>query len=511
MSTFTTDLHIFFVDYWPHLAVALSVAAGAAAAIHAAMTKRDVRAAIGWVALTLFSPLLGALFYLVAGVNRVRYSKLAQLRDAADPLVRRHDQTSDPALSQSMPAHLASLIRLGDHVSQFPVLAGNRIQPLMGGDETYPAMLEAIRGARRSVVLGSYIFDNDPVGRDFVSALHEAQERGVEVRVLIDSIGARYSRPPITRLLREAGIPVALFMSDVLGLRLAYANLRSHRKLLVVDGRLAFTGGMNIRAGFMAAYAPAAPTRDAHFRVEGPAVSQLMLVFAHDWEFTTGENLRGATVFNASEVLACTAADPSAQTDGQGLLSEPTGAESGGIPLRVVASGPDRNIGRTHDMLLGALASAQQHVRLQTPYFLPDVTLISAMTIAARRGVRVDVVIPDSNNLRLVDYAMTAQLDQLIEMGVRVWRATGTFDHAKLLTIDGVWSYVGSSNLDSRSLRLNFELDIEVHDRQLAAWIADRIDAAVAQAKPVTLEALKAMPFPSRLRNKIIWLASPYL
>jgi len=515
VNTLIADLHLFFAAYWPHLAVVLSFAAGAAAAIHAAMTKRDVRAAIGWVALALFSPLLGALFYLVAGINRVRYSKLAQLRDAADPLLRRGDQISDPALSRAMPAHLASLIRLGDHVSQFPVLAGNRIQPLMGGDETYPAMLGAIRGARRSVALGSYIFDNDPVGREFVTALREARERGVEVRVLIDSIGARYSRPPITRLLRAAGIPVALFMSDVLGLRLPYANLRSHRKLLVVDGELAFTGGMNIRAGFMAAYAGEAPTRDAHFRLEGPVVSQLMLVFAHDWEFTTGENLRSATVFSVPEVSPGKTPGPGLEAkalEGGGKAAFGTmAAESAGIPLRVVASGPDRNIGRTHDMLLGALASAQRHVRLQTPYFLPDLTLISAMTIAARRGVRVDVVIPDSNNLRLVDYAMTAQLDQLIALGVRVWRATGTFDHAKLLTIDDVWSYVGSSNMDSRSLRLNFELDIEVHDRQLAAWIANRIDTAIAQARPVTLQALKALSFPRRLRNKIIWLASPYL
>ena len=509
MNTLIADLHIFFADYWPHLAVAFSIAAGAAAAIHAAMTKRDVRAAIGWVALTLFSPFLGALFYLVAGINRVRYSKLVQLRDAADPLLRRAEQTTDPELSRAMPEHLASLVRLGDHISQFPMLAGNRIQPLMGGDETYPAMLEAIRGARRSVALGSYIFDNDPVGREFVSALRDARERGVEVRVLIDSIGARYSRPPVTRLLREAGIPVALFMSDVLGLRLAYANLRSHRKLLVIDGVLAFTGGMNIRAGFMAAYASEAPTRDAHFRVEGPVVSQLMLVFAHDWEFTTGENLRSASAFGPPEAPA--RAGQAVATEIGGSSAGPAGTIAEGIPLRVVASGPDRNIGCTHDMLLGALASAQRHVRLQTPYFLPDVTLMSAMTIAARRGVRVDVVIPDSNNLRLVDYAMTAQLDQLIEMGVRIWRATGTFDHAKLLTIDDVWSYVGSSNMDSRSLRLNFELDIEAHDRQLAAWIASRIDAAIAQARAVTLPGLKSIPFPIRLRNKIIWLASPYL
>lgn len=499
MDTLLNDLHIFMADYWPHIAVALSVAAGAAAAIHAAMTKRDVRAAIGWVALALFSPLFGALFYLVAGINRVRYSKMAQLRDAADPFAG-HSPVAPPAEpAETLPAHLRSLRRLGDEVSQYPLVAGNHIQPLPGGDAAYPAMLAAIGAAQRSVALGSYIFDNDAIGRQFVEALAQAQARGVVVRVLIDSIGARYSRPSITRRLRQAGLPVALFMSDVLGLRLAYANLRSHRKVLVIDNQVAFTGGMNIRAGFMRAYAQGEPAQDAHFRVEGPVVGQLMMVFAHDWEFTTREHLPHDPWF-------LPAAAPATAT---ALATEvaPVAAPA----MRVVASGPDRNLGHTHDMLLGALSVAQHHIRLQTPYFLPDITLISALTIAARRGVRIDVVIPDSNNLRLVDYAMMAQLDQLIEKGVRVWRTIGSFDHAKLLTLDGVWSYVGSSNCDSRSLRLNFELDLEVHAPALASWIEQRIDAAIARSRPVTLETLRQAPFLSRLRNKCIWLASPYL
>ncbi len=487
LDTLLRDLHIFLTDYWPHLAVVLSVSAGAAAAIHAAMTKRDVRAAIGWVALALFSPLFGAFLYLVAGVNRVRQSKMAQLRDAADPLINRANFHSIDDENDPVPLHLRCLLRLGDEVSQFPLLMGNRVTPLSGGDEAYPAMLEGIRKAKRTVALGSYIFDNDAIGRQFVEALADARARGVEIRVLIDSIGARYSRPTIRRPLRKAGIRVGLFMSDMLGLRLPYANLRSHRKVLVIDGVLGFTGGMNIRAGFMKAYSKGQPAHDAHFRVEGPAVAQLMTVFAHDWEFTTRESLQNSLWFPATQ----------AYTDG--------------VPVRVVASGPDRNLGRTRDMLLGAFSVAQHHIRLQTPYFLPDVTLISALTIAAQRGVEVDVVIPGNNNLRLVDYAMTAQLDQLVEKGVRIWRVPGEFDHAKLLTIDGAWSYVGSSNLDSRSLRLNFELDMEVHDIALAQWIENRIDSAIEHAHRQTLEQLAGKPFFKRLRNKIIWLASPYL
>ena len=483
------SLDTLLADYWPHLVLVFSTLASAAAAVHAAMTKQDVRAAIGWVAVVLFSPLFGALLYLVAGINRVRYSKVGQLRDAADPLLHRRPVNSDIDVAALTSPRFAAMKVLGDHVSQFALAAGNRVTPLAGGDEAYPAMLAAVRQARVSIALGSYIFDNDGAGQEIAQALVEAQQRGVAVRVLIDSIGARYSRPSITRRLSKGKVRTALFMSDVLGLRLPYANLRSHRKVLIVDGRLGFSGGMNIRAGFMASFSGGNPARDAHFRLEGPVVAQLMTVFAHDWEFTTGESLR----------------------DAQWFPEGGPGAFADGVPVRAVASGPDRNMGRTHDMIVGALSVAEHHVRIQSPYFLPDQALISALATAARRGVQVDVVIPGTNNLRLVDYAMTAQLDQLVSRGVRIWRAAGTFDHAKLLTVDGVWSYVGSSNLDPRSMRLNFELDMEIYDAATAQWITGRIEANIAQAQRETLQSLAARPFAVRLRNRLIWLASPYL
>jgi cardiolipin synthase len=278
-------------------------------------------------------------------------------------------------------------------------------------------------------------------------------------------------------------------MTNPLGvLRMPYANLRSHRKILVVDGRVGFSGGMNIRAAFVSTLAREDTNRDTHFRYEGPSVTQLLSVFAHDWDFTTGESLAGSLWFNHAASVA-----------------------AGNAAVRCVPSGPDRSIASTHNMLLGALAVAQRHVRIQSPYFLPDQTLIGALATAARRGVRVDIVIPGKNNLRLVDYAMTAQLDQVIRWGCKVWRTTGMFDHAKLMTVDDAWSYAGSSNLDPRSLRLNFELDTEIYDRATARWIGARIDAAIETAVPQTLELLRAMPFTKRLRNKVIWLATPYL
>jgi cardiolipin synthase len=432
---------------------------------------------------------LGAFLYLVAGINRIRKDRV---------FARRAHTLYDQELIDKILVHdvvdvsgpqFASLKILGDHISDFKVLGANQIKLLKGGDETYPAMLEAIRQAQRSIALQSYIFDHDTVGKELAQALIDAHNRGVRVRVLIDGVGAKYSHPPITALLRDAGVDTALFMQPVIGIRLVYANLRSHRKLLVIDGLHGFTGGMNIREGFVTAIAKEAVTHDTHFQVSGPIVYQLMTNFAHDWQFTTGEKLTGDEWFA-----------PAA-----------TEIKEKGVALRCVPSGPDATLASTHNMLLGALAVAQKHVRIQSPYLLPDMALIAALSTTARRGVIVDIVVPGANNLKLVNAAMMAQIDQLIETGCRVWRASGTFDHSKLFTVDGGWSYVGSSNIDPRSLRLNFELDLEVYDRGIAKEIEAKVDDIIAHAERITLRTVRRDPFWIRLRNKVVWLASPYL
>lgn len=484
-----------FWTHWQQIAFVIGLLTGIAAAIHAAMTKEDVRAAAGWVGVVLLSPILGAVLYLILGVNRVRRTALARRRRRGGG--HGGEETEDQGVDvvpQSAP-HFASLKTLGDAVSPFPVTAGNEVRLLQGGDETYPAMLEAIRGARSSVALQSYIFDNDPVGREIAAALIDAHRRGVEVRVLIDAIGARYSRPQIVPMLRNGGVTTARFMSNIIGMKLPYANLRSHRKLLVVDGETGFTGGMNIRAQFTLAHAPkdargrGVPARDTHARIRGPLVRELLAAFGQDWRFTTGERLSGPAWRS-----------PPAPRD-------PTAP----ILARTILSGPDHDLGSNHSLVMGAIAVAQRSIRICSPYFLPDLPLIGALSVAARRGIEVDIVIPDVNNLALVDFAMTAQLDQVLRPGCRVWRATGAFDHSKLLAVDGAWALIGSSNLDTRSLRLNFELDVEIYDRGIAGQVDDAIRRKIETARPETLATLRARPWLMRLRNKAIWLASPYL
>jgi len=526
-SSVVTQLNILFAAYWPYLVFVASFVMGAAAALHAAMTKRDVRAAIAWVGIVLFSPIFGPLIYFIVGINRVRRERRSQFRDQmAGECSTIH--TTDRQTVEECGQQFGPMKTVGDQISLFPLVSGNTVVALEGGDQTYPRMLAAIHAAQRSIVLQTYIFDVDPAGDEIADALIAAKQRGVVVRVLIDAIGSRYSRPPMQRRLARSGIKTALFMITWIGLRLPYANLRSHRKILIVDGQTAFAGGMNIRADFVGAYAGDAMAHDAHFQLTGPIVAQLMASFMRDWKFTTQEDLGGHPAFvvpvattGLSEKLAIHGevkrgifySEPKAPLTGGGEAPSERSEffTQTGIAARCVLSGPDLTLNSTHDMLMGALSVARHHVRIQSPYFLPDQMLIGALATAARRGVTVDIVIPGRNNLRLVNYAMTAQLDQVVRTGCRVWRASGNFDHAKLMTVDGAWSYVGSSNLDPRSLRLNFELDIEIYDRALATWIDARIDASIACAQRVTLQSLRDRPFIKQLRDRIIWLATPYL
>ncbi|MEH7900836.1 phosphatidylserine/phosphatidylglycerophosphate/cardiolipin synthase family protein [Rhizobium laguerreae] len=480
--------------YWPHILFVVSIAMGAAAAIHAAMTKEEVRAAIGWVGVIILSPIIGAVLYAIAGINRIRRKSLSVRRDALllaaefDEL-ETFDAEAETVISQ-FGRRFAALQTLGDRVTRNPLTSGNTIDMLETGDEAYAAMKSRIDEATRSILLETYIFDRDAVGLRIADALIAAVRRGVEVRVLIDAVGARYSVPSILGHLRESGVTVAVFNGNVImGLRLPYANLRTHRKILIVDGKIALTGGMNIRAGFSEEATGESFAHDTHFSVTGPVVADLFDLAAEDWRFSTQELLN----------------------DEPWRIELPERSPGDPILMRVVASGPDRSVETNHKMLMGAFSVARQSIRIMSPYFLPDRELISALVTAARRGVEVDIVVPAVNNLVLVDRAMTAQFDQILKNYCRIWRSTGSFSHSKLLTIDGTWAYVGSSNLDPRSLRLNFEVDLEVLNEGFAAEIDEHIEETLKTATPVTLEGLQARPFAVRLLEKVLWLGSPYL
>ena len=298
----------------------------------------------------------------------------------------------------------------------------------------------------------------------------------------------RYSWPPITYRLNRVGVRWAKFLpaSLLTPWRVATINLRNHRKILVTDGHMAFTGGMNIRHGNVLSADPPSPVQDLHFRIEGPVVSQLQGAFANDWSFTTGEILDGETWF------------PALHGDGD-------------IIARVIVDGPDADFEKARWTLLAALAEAQTSVRIVTPYFLPDPALITALNLAALRGVRVDVVLPSKNNLPFIHWASRSMWWQLLERGCHIWLTPPPFDHSKLMVVDDHSVLLGSANWDARSLRLNFELNVECYGRELARALAAVIGRKLVDAREVTLAELDARAITGKVRDAAARLFSPFI
>jgi len=477
--------HAVLLKFWPHFAAGFDLLACLLASGHALLQKRDTRAATIWIGLIWALPALGPLLYLALGVNRIRRHAIKLgvhktfSRDIPENLGEpEHDGAE----------HLKHIARVVSRVATQPLTAGNKIEPLVNGDAAFPAMLAAIEAAKKSVTLCTYIFDNDASGIKFVAALERAVKRGVAVRVLIDSAGTRYSFPPITWKLRRAKIPFAKFLpaSIFTPWRVATINLRNHRKTLIVDGQLAFTGGMNIRESADFKVKRVASIADVHFRVAGPVVAHLQQVFADDWEYSTGESLTGDTWFPGLEA-------------------------AGDVLARGLSDGPDEDHDKLRMALLGALACAESRVQIITPYFLPDASLITSLNVAAMRGVQVDILLPRHNNLSLVQWASTALLWQVLEYGCRVWLVPPPFEHTKLMLVDRVWSLVGSGNWDPRSLRLNFEFNVECYDRRLAESLGRVLDEKQSRSQLLTPADVDSRPLPIKLRDGVARLLSPYL
>jgi cardiolipin synthase len=272
----------------------------------------------------------------------------------------------------------------------------------------------------------------------------------------------------------------------VLPWRLRYANLRSHRKLMVIDGRTGFTGGMNIREDCILELEPDAPTLDLHFRVEGPVVAELQRVLVEDWQFCTGESLDSERYFPALE-------------------------KTGDIVARAIPDGPDRPRDPILWSRLAAMARARTRVRILTPYFVPEPTVVTALGMAASAGKRVDIVIPAHNNLRMVQWASSALIEQVLEVGCHVYLARGSFDHTKLMLVDDDFCQIGSANWDARSFRLNFEFDLECYGEALTAPLHRLFEDRLADSHEVTLSAVRDRSWPERLRNGLAALAAPYL
>jgi cardiolipin synthase len=476
---------------WQFLPLIMTVGAILVAvptSIHAILHKRDPRAAVSWSGLIWLVPLGGALLYWMFGVNRVA-RRAGKLRLRRKSIERRKPSTicTQEELCEALTpgaSYLASVARVGDRVATRPLLEGNRVTMLVNGEQAYPEMLRAIDASSKSVGLEIYIIELDETGRKFVDALIRAHQRGCKVLVLIDYVGSHLA---VARALREGGVEVAVFLPPILApLRNQYMNLRNHRKILVCDGRVGFTGGMNIRDSHLVEKPGRHHEQDTHFRLEGPVADHLLGTFADDWAFVTGHVPSGPEWISTEE-------------------------EVGKVNARGIAFDPGENFDALRLVVGGAVAAAHRSIRIVSPYFIPDQSIIVALNVAALRGVAVDILIPEKNDSRVVQWATAAMLWQVLINGCRVWLTREPFDHSKLMVVDEAWVFFGSANMDTRSMRLNFEFNVECYDRELAGVVLRHIDGKLKGAREVSLRDVDGRSLAVKLRDGIARLFSPYL
>ena len=363
-----------------------------------------------------------------------------------------------------------------------PVVASNRVTSLINGEQFFPAMLEAIRGARESITLESYIYWSDEVGSEFTEALTAKAQAGVKVRLLLDWIGSRHLKGRDLDALREAGVEVRLF-SRFSPLHLGRLNHRDHRKILVVDGTVGFIGGAGVGDVWRAGVDTPEPWRDAFFQVEGPVVAQLQAIFAQNWLKVTGQALTGPEHF-------------------------PELVPAGDVAAQAFAGDPRAGNDRVRLMYLMAFASARRSIRLSMAYFIPCDLTLQELIAACERGVAVEIILPGKDmDSPPVRPASRAKWGEMLKAGARIYEYQPSMYHCKGLIVDEAWVSVGSANLDSRSFRYNDEANLNVFSSEFAADQSRVFEADKARSREVSYDEWRRRSFWKRLME---WMTAPF-
>ncbi len=463
------------------------VAAGAVAALlqwlmipHLlAQRCKSPNATLAWLWSLIFIPGIG-LFYFLMGNERVQRKRLALVRALDSQL-----EATPVGSSRKRRAMMAAAMPDLERVNGMPATGGNSASLLTDGTSFFPVMLEVIQNAKHHLHLEFYIWRNDRAGRTVRDALVKAAQRGVEVRVLVDEMGSFFTRRRLFAPLVAAGGTFSWFNSISLRRWRFNLNLRNHRKLVVADGTTALTGGMNVADEYWRGN-DLPPYRDLGVRLNGPLVSQLAEVFAQDWFFSTGQPLTSVEYYPAIE--AC-----------------------GEVGAQVVAGAPDNDIDEVQLSTIALIHRAEKRTRLITPYFVPERALLAALQLAGMRGVDVALLVPEKCDRFYLTHVMRSYYDDLLPHGIRILEYQPRMIHAKALTVDGLYTMAGSANLDIRSLRINFELNVLLTCKATTQAADQFFDQTAAESHAVTLEEYQRRPLRHKIAEAVFRPLAPLL
>ena len=463
-------------EYWTHVTAlgTLSLLATVIVIPWVLLTKKEPTTAVAWVLVVLLMPLVGSLLFWTFGYNyllrRVRHRRRAR------PLYReRHPPSATRGVVSEVSEQPGDdLGRMAERVNAFPVRSGNEVSLFYETTSAFEALLAAVQGARHHVHLEYFIFRSDESGGRLLDLLGRKAKEGVEVRLLFDGMGARNLGPRTLEPLRKSGGRAEAFLSiNPLRSRLQ-VNLRNHRKIVVVDGRVAFTGGTNIGDEYLGRSERFGYWRDTVVRVEGPAVHDFQRVFCEDWDFASRETVVGGAYFPPPDPV-------------------------GDAAVQVAESGPDQEVNTIREIYFAAIISARQRLWIASPYCVPDAGLLDALRLARYRGVDVRFLTLSRPDHLLSFYAGRYFWGELLELRVKVYQYDKGMMHSKVVLVDDCWAMIGSANLDNRSLKLNFEAGCALHTPALVADLAAAFERDLKDSR-----RLEAADYARRSRVSVV-------
>ena len=459
------------------------------------LEKRSPVATLAWILSLVALPYVGFLVFFLLGPRRLRRRRLKHRR------ARGKVHAAAPAAIPPRDPRVAQLVHLATHAGEPPAEPCGDVSIYADAASTYDAIEQAIAEAKHHVHVSYYIFDPRRTGARFRDALLAARARGVTVRLLVDDVGSSSLGRAFVRPLRDAGAFFARFNPVAFSRIRSRLDFRNHRKIVVCDGRVGFTGGINVADEYLPGGEESKPPREArrlkkrghlgpwrdtHVRITGDAVRWLQLTFLDDWYYATGYAAKGDELF-------------------------PPATRTGDDLVQIVASGPDRDSEPIQKLYFAAIAAARERVWVTTPYFVPDDAILTALTTAALRGVDVRVLVPRRSDSLVVTAAARSYYDAILAAGVRVYEYQPTMIHAKTLLVDDYFAAVGSANMDNRSFRLNFEVTAVLYGEPHAETLARHVRQDLRDAKEIKARSRLKLPLGWRLAEAGARVLSPLL
>ncbi len=480
-----------FTGWW-NILLAVYIIAVAGVIVVVIHDRRDPVKSLAWILVVGLIPVLGIVLYVLFGHDhrKEKIFNLKEIRDL-DQLVKLSDEQLHRInnLPDDAPEAIADnrdIITLLLNNNKSVLTLNNRVRILRGGRDTFGAIYTALKAAKESIHLEYYIFEDDRVGKKILKILADKAKQGVEVRLIYDDVGSWSLTPKFNHRLRKAGIMVYPFMPVVFPWLTSRINYRNHRKIIVVDGKVGFTGGINVAERYLRGN-HLGPWKDTHMMIEGEAVNMLQAIFITDWYFVSKKQLlNDRKYFPRSEIKE-------------------------ECPVQIASSGPDSDWASIMQAFFAAITKAKKYIHITSPYFLPNQAILTALKVAALSGIDVSVIIPSRSDSKIVYWATRSYIPELMEAGIKVHLYQRGFNHSKVFIIDGKFGSVGTANMDIRSFEDNFELSALIYDQKIAMQLEEYFQKDIQHSRLITQKMLDQKPWQHNVYESLSRLLSPLL